>query len=309
MKPLLGVLGAVAVLIGAPAGASAASPFSPYAALGDSYTSAPLVPLWTGQPPGCVRSTNNYPSDVARALGVQAFTDISCQGSTTSKVFDSQDVSPGGINPPEITAVTADTNLVTVGLGGNDAGLVGVGIQCGELDYNSPTGSKCRDFYTVNGQDTAQARIDQTGPKMAAVITAIRARAPHARILIVGYPAVVPVDGSGCWPVVPISPDDLAYFNGLMVRINTMLRTTALANGAEYVDTYTDSIGHDVCKLPPQKWFEGLVPTSIAFPLHPNIDGEASMARSVLKVLAVQPPPTLTLNLLGLVRVTLRLGL
>ena len=55
----------------------------PYVSLGDSYTSAPLVPNPTGNPIGCGRSTNNYPSDVARTIAPSSFTDASCASATT----------------------------------------------------------------------------------------------------------------------------------------------------------------------------------------------------------------------------------
>jgi hypothetical protein len=86
--------------------------------------------------------------------------------------------------------------------------------------------------------------------------------------------------------MVPLSPDDIRYIDSLLVRINAMIRTQAAANDADFVDTYADSGGHDVCKLPPNRWFEGLVPTEPAYPLHPNAKGEASMARSALAVLS-----------------------
>ena len=74
-----------------------------------------------------------------------------------------------------------------------------------------------------------------------------------------------------------------------------MLAEQAAANGAEFVDTYFDSIGHHVCSLPGAKWFEGLVPTTVAYPLHPNALGMQSMARSVARVFAgPQPPPALS---------------
>ena len=47
----------------APAAAHAAG--GVYVALGDSYTSAPLVPNQYGQPIDCARSDHNYPSLVA----------------------------------------------------------------------------------------------------------------------------------------------------------------------------------------------------------------------------------------------------
>ena len=76
---------------------------------------------------------------------------------------------------------------------------------------------------------------------------------------------------------------------------NTMIAEQAAANDAEYVDTYAESVGHDACTLPPTRWFEGLVPTMPAFPIHPNVMGMASMARSVLRVLGTpQPGPVLS---------------
>ena len=86
--------------------------------------------------------------------------------------------------------------------------------------------------------------------------------------------------------MVPLSPDDIRYIDELIVRINAMIAGQAAANDADFVDTYRDSGGHDVCKLPPNRWFEGLVPTEPAYPLHPNAKGEASMARSALAVLS-----------------------
>jgi hypothetical protein len=69
-----------------------------------------------------------------------------------------------------------------------------------------------------------------------------------------------------------------------------MLPEQAAANDAEHVDTYDESVGRDVCTGPRTRWFEGLVPTSPTLPIHPNARGEASMARSVRRVLA-QPSP------------------
>ena len=68
-----------------------------------------------------------------------------------------------------------------------------------------------------------------------------------------------------------------------------MIKGQAELNDAQYIDTYTDSIGHDVCKLPPDRWFEGVVPTEPAYPLHPNAKGEASMARSAIAQLGGDP--------------------
>ena len=126
------------------------------------------------------------------------------------------------------------------------------------------------------------AAINATGPKVAAVIQGIHARAPQAEVMVVGYPDGLPTNGSSCWPLVPISAGDITYINSLETSLNTVLRNAAGANGAKYVDTFTSSIGHDACKSSGTAWVNGIIPTSAAFPLHPNQKGEQNMANQVL---------------------------
>jgi lysophospholipase L1-like esterase len=272
-----------ALALTAPGVALAADP-GPYVALGDSYTAAPLVPNQIGQPTGCARSDHDYPSLVAQALGVASFTDVSCSAATTDDMTAPQSVALG-MNAPQFGALAAGTRLVTVGIGGNDVGLVEAAVKCASLGLSAPTGSACRTNYARSGRDEMVTRIERAAPKIAATLQGIQQRSPRARIVLVGYPDVLPRTGSGCWPVVPLSPDDVRYFDGLLVQTNQMLATQAAENGVEFADTYADSAGHDVCTLPGRKWFEGLVPTAPAFPLHPNALGMQSMARSVARVL------------------------
>jgi lysophospholipase L1-like esterase len=276
-----------------PAGSAGAAGIGPYVSLGDSYTSAPLVPNQVGTPSGCARSDHNYPSLVAAAIGATSFRDVSCSGAKTSDMTAPQAV-PSGTNPPQLDAVSSDTQLVTIGIGGNDEGLVEVATTCAQLGLLAPTGTACRDRFAPGGDDAIVARIAATAPKIAAVLQGIRERAPAARIVVVGYPGVLPRSGNGCYPLVPFSGDDIRYFDGLIVQTNEMLAEQAVANGAEFADTYLDSAGHDICTLPGTKWFEGLVPTAVALPLHPNALGMQSMARSVTAVVdRPRPGPVL----------------
>ena len=287
------MLGAIALLawglIGA--GVASAQGGGVYVALGDSYTSAPLVPMQYGDPIDCGRSDHNYPSLVAEAFRVDTFIDVSCGSAQTKHMTEPQTELPaGGTNPPQFNALRRDATLVTVGIGGNDAGLVGVAETCAELGATQPMGTACRNRYAPGGNDKVAAKIEATKPKIAAVLRGIHQRSPNARVAIVGYPDVLPDNGGSCYPMVPLSPDDVRYIDELIIRINTMIAGQAAANDAEFIDTYADSGGHDVCKLPPTRWFEGLVPTEPAFPLHPNGKGEASMARSAIALLS-RPRP------------------
>ncbi len=281
---------AVAGLVCSFAPATAHGAGGVYVSLGDSYTSAPLVPTQHGRPIGCGRSTNNYPSVVARNFRPGAFVDVSCSSAETKHMTEPQIALAGGTNPPQFNGLRRDATLVTVGIGGNDAGLVGVGIKCAQLGVLAPTGRACRNFYAPGGNDKVAAKIEATKPKIAAVLQGIHRRSPIARAVIVGYPAVLPQSGN-CYPMVPLSPDDVRYIDELIRRINAMIAGQAAGNDAEFVDTYADSRGHDVCKLPPHRWFEGLVATEPALPVHPNAKGEAGMARSAIEVLN-RPRPT-----------------
>jgi hypothetical protein len=70
---------------------------------------------------------------------------------------------------------------------------------------------------------------------VAAVLQAIESRAPDARVLVVGYPDILPVTGHGCWPLVPFAFGDVPYLRGIEVDLNQMLARTAAANGATFV--------------------------------------------------------------------------
>jgi hypothetical protein len=270
------------LLIGA---APAAAATGPYVSLGDSYTAAPLVPSPTGNPILCGRSTNNYPSDVARAISPLSFTDVSCSSATTVDMTQAQNLYGVQSNPPQFNALSTADALVTIGIGGNDAGLISVAEECAKLDATTPTGTPCKNHYTASGSDPNVAAINATGPKVANVIQGVHTRAPSAKVLIVGYPDGLPTNGTVCWPFVPVTAGDVKYFNGLEQQLNQVEAGEATANNATFVDTWNSSIGHDACKPPGVAWVNGIVPTSAAFPLHPNELGEANMARQVIAAL------------------------
>jgi hypothetical protein len=74
---------------------------------------------------------------------------------------------------------------------------------------------------------------------------------------------------------------DANWLQGLVDRLNGVIRAQSLANGAEYVDLRTPSAGHDACRSTSAKWIEGFVPTNVAAPLHPNARGEAAYAQII----------------------------
>ncbi|WP_243769778.1 SGNH/GDSL hydrolase family protein [Amycolatopsis acidicola] len=247
-----------------------------YVALGDSYTSSPRTGALVGTPPGCDRSDNNYPRLVAAQLRVAEFTDVSCSGATTANITGTQQTA-NGTNQPQLDSLDDATTLVTLGIGGNDVGFIGLAHDCLTQD---PAVSPCKAKMASGGRDELAARITATTPKIDRVLTEIHERAPKAKIVVVGYPSALP-DGGGCWPFLPLGTADVAYLRDAAAKFNDMLAAQAKAHGAHYADTATPSKGHDMCQKAATKWVEDLVPSSPALSLHPNANGERAMADAV----------------------------
>jgi len=269
----------LAALLGAAGVAQAQTP-GRYVALGDSYSAGPLVPPQQGVPAGCLRSGSNFPSVVAAGIGAAEFVDVSCSGATTDDFTAAQGVALGS-NPPQLDALTGAEDLVTLTIGGNDVGFADIIQRCALTSPTNLFGAACRASYGT----TLDERIAVAGEKVATALAAIAERSPDATVALVGYPALLPDEGPGCFPVVPFSAGDVAWLRGIEKDLNATLEVRAAAAGATYVDTYTPTIGHDMCQLPGTKWIEGLLPTAPAAPVHPNALGMQAMGAAVLDAL------------------------
>ncbi|GAA1776079.1 SGNH/GDSL hydrolase family protein [Actinomadura chokoriensis] len=276
MKRLLhGMVGAL-VLAGTafaatPAQAAPLAAGAEYVALGDSMASGPLIPNITG-PIGCGRSTHNYAHELADALDAD-LTDVTCSGARTKHMTESQSTSVAGVDtgtvPPQFDALTASTTLVTLTIGGNDVGLVGIAEDCVNLD---PTATPCKGEF----EDEVAQKTAALGASLSAVLDGIRARSPKARIVVTGYGLYI--KPNGCWPVQPVLPTDANFLQGAVNAMNGVIRDQAAAHGATYIDLVTPSAGHDACQSATRRWVEGYVPLNPAAPLHPNARGEAAYA-------------------------------
>ncbi|MFI6094976.1 SGNH/GDSL hydrolase family protein [Lentzea sp. NPDC051213] len=276
------------------AAATPASAVAEYVALGDSWSadSTPMPTMISTRdvPWGCLQSAGNYPKQVAAALGARKFRDATCGSATTDALAGPQSV-PHGMNQPQFDRLTATTDLVTLGIGGNDVGLAGAVSDCLNLLPPLPLplppllGNPCAARWTAGGVDEMSVRIAAAEPKIAAAIDGIRLRSPHATVLLVDYLQGVP--RHGCWPLVPMLDGDVRWLRAKLEEFNAMLARVAVAKSVRFVDTYTTSAGHDFCQLPGTTWVEGLLPLSLtpvglAAPFHPNQLGADHQALRVL---------------------------
>jgi lysophospholipase L1-like esterase len=277
------VASAVPIIALTASAAAADQAVNRYVAVGDSFTAGPLIPNVTGSPIGCVRSDHNYPSLAAETIEPGNFVDVSCSGADTDDMTNPQST-PLGTNPPQFDALNADTDLVTVGIGGNDIGYSGILRECAKRSITDPNGDPCRDHFG----DELDRRIADAAPKLAAVFAGIKQRAPRARVIAVGYLRLLP-EQRGCWPAVPVAEDDVPFLDGVEERLNAMIAEQADAAGVEFLDAYRDSEGRDMCASRDAKWVEGIVPTNVAFPVHPNAAGMREVANRLLAMLGGAP--------------------
>lgn len=243
-----------------------------YVALGDSFTANSFHSPGASSN-GCDQTGRNQPHVVQARMGFSSFVDASCDGATSDDIM-----AAGTGNASQISFVTSTTKLVTLSIGGNDIGFSDIVKDCAT---KLPGSSGCQSQYVHDGRDELSGRIAATAPKVDAVLAEIKRKAPAAKTFVVGYPTVLPETGNGCYPLVPVLPSDVPYLRAKVKELNAMLAARAGAAGVTYVDIATPSIGHDFCQSGSAKWVEGIVPTSVAAPVHPNARGMAGWAPTV----------------------------
>ncbi|WP_310526158.1 SGNH/GDSL hydrolase family protein [Nocardioides sp.] len=247
-----------------------------YVALGDSYSAGPLITTIRSDPSGCVRSTDNYPAFLAGWLSVATYTDVTCSGADTRDLISRQRLLDGKRVAPQLDALAADTDLVTLGIGGNDFGIFSSLIDC--VEGCSPGRQR--------GLLRAAGRVEQ---RVAGAVRAIAKRAPEAEIYVVGYPQVLP-EQETC-PAVALPPAQLAAAARIALRLNDSLRAGSEAEGASYVDLGPASQGHDVC-AGKAAWINGpQLRLGIAAPFHPMLAGMRGVAGEVFAAVTGEEAP------------------
>jgi len=252
-----------------------------YVALGDSYSAASgVLPPDLSAPLQCLRSTRNYPHVIAAETGAQ-LKDVTCGAAETSHYFESQ--YPGVA--PQLDALGADTQLVTMTIGGNDSGVfINAILSCGAAGILTlGQGSPCKNQYGSSFEDTINTT---TYPSLVKALTAVRAKSPNAQVGIIGYPWIMPATGS-CFAKMPVAKGDVPYVRGIQGTLNDAVRRAAAATGATYVDLDEVSEGHDACQPIGTRWVEPVLQGTNPVIVHPNALGESGMAAEAIEVLGL----------------------
>lgn len=271
---------AVVLLLGSSRPAERQRPtYDHYVALGDSYTAAPYVPL-TDVARGCFRSSNNYPHLVAGSLHIGDLQDRSCSGAQTKDLTGRQLTALKLRVPPQLAALSRKTDLVTVGIGANNDHLYArIATVCRLSTRGCPL---------YDERERLGSYVERLAPALDRTLDQIKKRAPHARILLIGYPKLFPATGD-CSRLPRMRPQDRATFRDINRRLRDEMREAAKDAGVEFVDFYSVSYGHNVCS--PHPWVQGRVGNvRLGAALHPLPAGQAALARTIEQVLRTEPP-------------------
>jgi lysophospholipase L1-like esterase len=246
-----------------------------YVAIGDSYTAGPgVTPASSTAPKDCAQSENNYPHLVASALKL-TLTDVSCSGATTKDETEAQFED----QPPQDNALSESTEVVTIGMGGNDRGLFSDLLNgCTQLDVveKAPGKAPCKEHF----ESFVQTTFAEDKPEEEASLQHVKELAPNAKVFVVGYPEITP--NKGTCAQFPWYEKDLKWFRDKVQKVgNKNVKAGATANGAIFIDTFKPSEGHNACQEPGVRWIEPLFGSLTGVAVHPNATGEQEDAFDV----------------------------
>ncbi|HXT45890.1 MAG TPA: SGNH/GDSL hydrolase family protein [Pseudonocardiaceae bacterium] len=223
-----------------------------YAALGDSYSSGVGTGVYDPASGDCARSPLSYPPLWAAEHNPAGFRFVACSGATT-----------GDVRGDQITALDPGTDLVTITIGGNDAGFADVLRTC----TVAATDSIC-----IAAVDAAEefARTQLPG-RLAQAYTAIRGAAPRAQVIVLDYPRLFELTPGCADPLAPNLTRRQKLNEGADVIDSVIYKAVVSQPGFGFVDVRDEFAGHGVCS--PDPWINGpSVPTFVG-PYHPTQQG------------------------------------
>ena len=250
-----------------------------YVALGSSMVAGPgIPPRVPGSPRAAGRSARNYPHLVAESLGFD-LVDVTYSGARTAHVLrESQRCAP-----PQVEALDGTEALVTVTIGGNDAGYVPMLFAAGlpaPARWIPFLGAKLRDLLDAEARERALCAV---GESLVEVGRTLRRRSPHATVLFVDYLTLLPPAGV---PAPPFRDADAALGRYIATALERHTAAAAAATGCGVVRAAEASRDHHAWSAVPWTTRFGLPVPRRPAPLHPNAEGMRAVADLVVASLA-----------------------
>ena len=241
-------------LVGAAGSAASAAPAAAsrvvYDALGDSYASGYGVPPYTE----CGRSQSAYAVQLDGRHRLRLDDFVACAGATTTTLVT------GG----QLAALDADTDLVTLTIGGNDIGWSTAVTAC-----LGGTDAQCAGTIGV-----VEARTTSLLPGLLDTVYAqVAAAAPNARVVVTGYPRLFSPEYGA---YLAASPTELSTLNAAADTLDSVIAAAATRAGFQFVDVRERFDGHGANS--PDPWILG---PSEPGALHPTLNGYKAYTAAV----------------------------
>jgi lysophospholipase L1-like esterase len=237
-------------------------PINTWVAMGDSYAAGQGANEYDTSSGSCRRSRNAYwyllKKRLPKDFTVEPWNFAACSGATTSTVRADQ-----------LVFLDGNTRLVTISVGGNDLHFKEVLTHCA-----APTGTSCKEAIREQFTDD---NLEAFAAKLDALYNEIRAKAPDAVVLVLGYPELVPrdhIDGCGA-----MDDTDAPYLHRAATRVNgTIAAAVGRHTGFRFVGLVRAFLGHSACNDDATDWINGLVPSDKQESFHPNAAGHLVIA-------------------------------
>ncbi|GGV41985.1 SGNH/GDSL hydrolase family protein [Streptomyces griseoflavus] len=254
------LLAGTTALTGAAAAQASPQAAGGYVALGDSYSSGVGAGSYTAESGDCKRSTKAYPYLWQAANSPSSFDFEACSGARTGDVLSGQ-----------LGTLSTATGLVSISVGGNDAGFADVMTTC-----VLQSDSTC-----LNRIATARAYVESTLPgRLDSVYSAIRDRAPNAEVVVLGYPRFYKL-GTFC---VGLSETKRKAVNDAADLLDNAIAQRARAHGFTFGDVRTTFTGHEICSG--NSWLHSVDWLNIGNSYHPKAAGQSGGYLPVLDAAA-----------------------
>jgi lysophospholipase L1-like esterase len=162
----------------------------------------------------------------------------------------------------QLSALSTATTLVSITVGGNDVGFSSVMETC----VLSAT-SSC-----VSAVNNAEGLIASQLPgELDDVLRDIKADAPNARVVVLGYPELYDLSkSSSC---IGLSRTDRTDLNAAADQLDRQIQLAAGRYGDSFGDVRAAFAGHEICDS--GRWLHSVNVLDISESCHPNAAGQS----------------------------------
>jgi lysophospholipase L1-like esterase len=259
MKKASRIVGIAAAVFGVLLPVASASAAPQYVALGDSYSSGVGTRVFYEEAGECDRSPDAYGPKVAAAKGY-TLSFQACSGAKTGEVISKQ-----------LGTLSSTTSLVTITIGGNDAGFSNVIINCALYYFTCGSAISEANTYIKN---TLPGLLETTYKD-------IRAKATTAKVVVLGYPKLFTKEGTTC-NVNFLTSGNEKKMNETAELLDSVIKGRAEAAKFTFINPTVPFESHEVCSS--SEWLNGQSnPLSESY--HPNVSGQSEFTTLVEGVL------------------------